>query len=558
MTSIFRRPATALVLVLATTTVVSTSVPSAAVAADPPAPHVFTPLDDSTLPLGMRVSGRSASALTSFCGRASATPVPDGEDIVVTMPPAPAFTLGKIPASTWKSPPVADPTWKLNFYGFMYLPPLAARAAADGSTGSLETMITQVAAFYQQNPDVGSNDLGWDEGTALRRLEVLNCLYFLTKDERLVAPMTSDVAVQFSNRYYGPPLYSVHNHGLMANLAVVGAAELLNNPTWRNNALARIRSEAPLAFTKLGSSWEQSSMYQKVNQNLWDEAADTLAGFNPADPTVTAIRAVTTKAGIVYDWFTEPDGSIVQLGDSERKVGSTTPTVGSLFRDDQAGVAVGRWGAANPAATYYTLRYGPPRKAHGHQERSGVTFSAYGTRVLVNPGYFTYDKSSPYQAYQMSPAAANCAVPASRTLDTKASVPVSVATIQAPAHAWKLDDSLYGIAHSRTLNINNGTRTLIVADTYPAATVYRQNWHLDPEWQLVSGGAANSKKIVFRHTTAGRTLTITTTGLLSSILRGSTNPIAGWLFPKRDSRVPNPHLVIRSAAAKTTTTFVVS
>jgi hypothetical protein len=37
----------------------------------------------------------------------------------------------------------------------------------------------QVSAFNTQNPDPGTAQYGWDEGTALRRLETLNCLYWL-------------------------------------------------------------------------------------------------------------------------------------------------------------------------------------------------------------------------------------------------------------------------------------------------------------------------------------------------------------------------------------------
>jgi hypothetical protein len=63
--------------------------------------------------------------------------------------------------------------------------------------------------FHRQNPDPGDSLYGWDEGTALRRLDVLSCLYALTRSSTLVAGMKADVAVLLGPRYYGPPHHPV-------------------------------------------------------------------------------------------------------------------------------------------------------------------------------------------------------------------------------------------------------------------------------------------------------------------------------------------------------------
>ena len=83
----------------------------------------------------------------------------------------------------------------------------------------------------------------------MRRLTALNCLYQLTADDRLVTPMTAEVGVLTGPRYYGPPYHKVHNHGLMANLAVL-RARLLGRHAWISTALARMSTEAPLAFSR--------------------------------------------------------------------------------------------------------------------------------------------------------------------------------------------------------------------------------------------------------------------------------------------------------------------
>src|SRR6185312_5854385 len=101
-------------------------------------------------------------------------------------------------------------------------------------------IVDQALAFYAADPDPGTSTAGWDEGTSMRRLTALNCLYQLTADGRLVPAMAAEVAVLTGPRYYGPPYHKVHNHGLMANLAVLRAGRLLGRNAWISTALTRM------------------------------------------------------------------------------------------------------------------------------------------------------------------------------------------------------------------------------------------------------------------------------------------------------------------------------
>jgi hypothetical protein len=515
-------------------------------------------LDTSPLdPSAMTATALTATALTATadCGGPSATPVPDGQAIVVSLPPAAPFTVGRINPYVWRHPMVADPSWRLTFEAFMYLPPLAVRAARDGQTTSLNTIVNQVIAFHGQNPDPGSDAYGWDEGTAQRRLQAENCLYSLTHDSRLVPGMTADANVQFGRRYYGPPYRPVHNHGLMANLRLVRAGELLGRSTWVTFALNRMAHEAPLAFSAAGTSWEQSSSYQLLDTRLWQSAADELAQHPAYAATTTAIRAVTTKALRVVGWFTEPDGRFVQIGDSDRGVGGTSQTRPGIFRDDAAGYAMGRWSRTDAATTYYTIRYGPSRRAHGHYDRGGLTWTTFGARVLVGPGRYDYG-SALIDAWQRSPIANNVAIPQSGGYNDSASASIVAQTIQIPARAYRVVDLLYGRTHSRSIDIVNGAHRLVVRDAYSGGVAFRQYWHLDQSWRWVStspGGTA----LLFKNA-SGRHLTIKTTGRLYSLRRGSTTPFAGWNFPTFGVKAAAYQIAIRSYGTSVTTTFTVT
>jgi hypothetical protein len=486
------------------------------------------------------------------------TPLPD--PIVVSIPPGPTFTVGRIPATWWKTPPYGDAGWQLNLRGFMWLPPLAQRAADNGQTEALDALVKQVVAFHQQNPDPGTsttastanaNTWGWDEGTTTRRLEAENHLYALTKDARLVPGLVAGVAVQYGPRFYGPPKYPVHNHGVMADRGIIAAADLLNRSDWRARSITRLVSEAPLPWTKAGWTKEQSSSYHLFNVRLWRGVAEVLSAHLGADdPSAKLVTDLTGKADRISAWLTEPDGRIVVLGDSVLDEGSTRSrwTVRTL-RDDEGGLVVGRWSWTDPRTTYYTVRYGPLRWAHGQQERAGITWSTLGRRILVNPGKAPYDPAGNYRSWARWPSAHNVATLDGHTFRDEP-VTMSASTIRADWHHWRTTDAFYGVTHVRQYSVAGYAHQLVVRDTYPSSAGFRQFWHLDPAWQLVAR-SSDRKRLTFK---AGvNTLGVVTTGV-ASVVRGSTRPVAGWTFPDGASRISACEIQI-SASTTATTTF---
>jgi hypothetical protein len=502
-----------------------------------------------------RVPDRTAGA---GCGTAAQARVTDGRPILVRLPPAPSFTVGSISRRSWSRPLVADPTWRLNFQGLMWMKPLARRAAQDGQVGSLAALVDQAVAFHRQNPDPKSSRYGWDEGTALRRLGTENCLYALTGAAALIPGMVADARVLLGRRYYGPPFAPVHNHGLMANLQLVRAADLIHRPAWKGTAIRRIIAEAPQAFSARGFTAEQASGYQLGNANLWDQAATVVAASPGAAAAVTRIRQTVARARTVFGWMTEPDRRLVQVGDTEEITGVAANPSGAprVIRDDQTGWIVGRWSWTDPQTTYYTLRYGPPRRAHGHHDRAGgVTFSARGVRVLVGPGKYSYDTTDARYAYQISPQAQNVAIPDHRPAGTGAAG-VSTGLVHSSAHAWTITDAVYRLPHWRDVEVSHLVGSMRVTDRFPNAYRWCQHWHLDPAWYLRSGGP-NDHTLTFTHP-SGRRLTVTTTGRVSHISRGTSRPLAGWHFPRFGEPVPAIEIRVRANATSTTTTFTIS
>ena len=491
------------------------------------------------------------ASTVDYCGPAASDPVPDDRPITVRIPPGPAFIVGSIPASWWRNPPVSDPTWRLTLRGFVWAKPIAKRAHTDGDRKSLAAIAGQAVTFHQQNPDAGTTVSGWEEGTSMKRLDAENCLYSLMPTAGLRAGLLADAGVLLGPRYYGPPRKPVHNHGLMANIQLFKAGTLLNVPHWKSTAIRRMVNEAPLAFSARGVTFEQSSEYQLVNINLWTQASTYLrqSGYTAA---ANSIDRTLAKAIIAFRWMTEPDGRVVQIGDSTKRPGDPHPAYAArVFRDDATGWIVGRWSWRDPATTYYTVRYGPPQRAHGQHDRAGgVTWSPAGVRVLVGPGKFNYDNTTAWYAYQRSPLSHNVAVPHGRSV-TGNGGHVSAFSIQAPVHAWTIKDKMFGLDHSRNINVNRAARTIRVTDYFTGASWWSQHWHLDPSWRLV---LRSNTKLTFAHP-SGKRLVATTTGRVSAVVRGAAAPVRGWNFPDFGSRVSACEIVIRSYGKSIITTF---
>lgn len=534
-----------------------------------PTPHVITvPADLDAQPVGPitdsegsrqasrlpQASARLRTAGAPVCAAPAAAPVRDGEPIHVRLAPATPFTIGKLGSGFWKKPQVADPTWRLYLYSLRWISPLVARAEKDGQNEASKRLIDEVVRFYVDHPDTGKAVLGWDEGGSLRRLETLNCLYRMTADRRLTSMMAKEANVLFGPRYYGPPRHPVHNHGLMANLRLVEAGGHAGRPDWSKAAGARIRREAGLAFTRLGTSYEQSTGYQSINAELWHQAAQTLAALNPKDPVVPTIRATVRRARSVSEWVTEPDGGVVQIGDTKRDGGTPAPKrTERVFRDDAAGLVVGRWSWKDRKTTYYTLRYGPPRRAHGHHDKSSLTWTAAGSRVLVGSGYFSYEAGNPFAQFQKTPQSSNVAVPVGGKVRLAADAKMTRNIQRSTRDRWWMTDAVYGRNHARAVDVEHSARRLTVADVFSGKVTADQFWHLDPSWQLVSA-PARAKVMRFRNVD-GRVLEIRTTGALASAHRGSTRPVAGWNFPAPKQRVANWQLRIRWTGGTVRTTF---
>lgn len=505
------------------------------------------------------VDGLATDLDDSSCSRmgvvASSTGVGADRTLVLRTSPV-SFSIGRVPSTWWKSPPVPTAVWRLYFRGLMWVSDVALPAAAANDTAALDALITTAAQSVQANPDPGTSANGWDEGTNLRRQQALNCLYRLSGgDARLVPAIEATARANMDvNRYYGLPKNPPHNHGVMANLALLDAGDLLGRKLWRDTAAARLVRDSGGAFTASGLSIEQTAAYTRFNRDAWNQVADALATYpDPAiSSQVATIRATTARATRALAYITAPDGNLVPYGDGDAGKAPITPQASGVLRDDAAGVLAGRWSWRDPATSFYLLRYGPRRWAHGHQDRTSLVWSTAGVPVLIDPATYSYDPS-PYEAFSRAPLGHNVQIPRSRSLSLSAGVALKATSLSGSVHGFTTTDALYGVLHTRNWAVDSARRRVTLTDTL--GSVSTTTLHLSPVWRLART-SLDKRALTFRNGT-GKQLVVTGTSPLS-VYTGSTRPVLGWVFPSYEKRSQAPQVLMYPPAGTSRMTLQVS
>ena len=156
-----------------------------------------------------------------------------------------------------------------------------------------------------------------------------------------------------------------------------------------------------------GAVNEQATLYENFVYTLWQTALPALAACGYQLPGW--ITARIAKLPAFLGSATEPDGDLVQIGDSYvERPADVGPRHALVSVYPQAGYVFGRSGWT-PAASFYSLRFGPGREIHGHNDHMGLTYYARGRDLIVDAGHDGY-AATPYRTWLQSPEAASTLV----------------------------------------------------------------------------------------------------------------------------------------------------
>jgi hypothetical protein len=303
-------------------------------------------------------------------------------------------------------------------------------------------------------------------------------------------------------------------------------ADVLNDPTYRDAAVWRLRDEYARIFSPTGFSNEAASHYHGVNYLGWTEAMYALQQRG-LTAEATAISQILTNAANISAHFISPTGDALMIGNSRgddaflRPGGNPSRPVS--ITDTDAGVAFGRWSWTDQSTTAWSAMNRRIKGAHGHNDRLSVTWQTGGTPILIDPGQPDYDTARPLTAWSKSAEAHNTSI-ASETKKDRAKETSLAVQREGAIDEISMSSTHSGFQQTREVQIDNQHRSMWVSDV--AQSSQEQHWHFAPGW-AVDRIEAN---VAYLTDAQGRTLSMTVTpGSTITPLVGSSEPIGGWI-----------------------------
>jgi hypothetical protein len=290
---------------------------------------------------------------------------------------------------------------------------------------------------------------------------------------------------------------------------------------------------------------------------LWDEAEAGLAACGLSLPGWMSARIALMPDFLAM--ATQPNGDLVQIGDTyvvrprsrpgtplqyaatEGRAGPPPPQRVAVY---QAGYVFGRSGwSPFGDQSFYSLRFGPGTRVHGHADHMGLTYYADGRNLIVDAGHYGYANTA-YRAYLLSPEAASDLVMPGVAFDSAASTALIRQSIGADGQFFEFYDTAFG-GHPRyrSVYVDQKPDLVLVFDRASGAADYQQLWHLDPgltvtsvtRWSAVATAPGTQLEIEQiplpgQQIPAGSTRAV----------RGQVNPDQGWVSHAQLQRLPAP------------------
>ncbi|MFI6482921.1 heparinase II/III family protein [Nonomuraea sp. NPDC050663] len=412
----------------------------------------------------------AASKGRPICDRAQFA-VSDALKEPVSFHGLPAVRLG--PDVDWRMDPHRNRSWMLSLHALRWMGRLVVEYEKTGDDAYLERAEEITRDWVRDNPrsGLGVSEWAWAEHAVALRAPTLVCLSAYVRSDWLSASLVEHAGVLAD-----PGLYRAgHNHGLDQDIALLGLGCRLEVGQWRDLALSRMTSSARQAVDDQGVLREQAPRYGVYVHQRLGVAFEAMRECGLRPPPELAARRTALEAYVGH--ATQPDGRLVAIGDGPadlRPRGFPRPQ--ERIRVFAGGYVFGR-SSWHPSATFYSIRFGPGRQLHGHEDHMGVTFQIGGRDQLVEAGFHSYERTA-YQAWTVGPTAHNVPVVEGARFRPGTATRLVSSSIGRTRQVYELTDDAYGVSRTRKVMVEG--EVMSVLDEVPAGSRVRSLWHLAP------------------------------------------------------------------------------
>lgn len=480
------------------------------------------------------------------------------------IPPHPEWLLPT--EATWEEDPFTDKNWCFQFHMLRWLDPLR-RAAARGDDAAFEMWFRWVRNWVEKNPpEAPRSPWAWTDMSDGIRAQQL-CL---------AAPMIAhrvpehqdwlEATIRTHAEHLADPAHMGRaNHALHQQESLFICGRILHEePLWQ---LALDRMDALLReqYDEQGVNAEGATAYHYNNYLWWEKALRRVDAERITRPR-GADRHLSAPEEIAH--ATRPDGTLVAIGDTD--VVSPKPikspvtdyvasggTLGTapadLIRVYNSGYVFSRsgWGDVERTFsehTFFSLRFGPAKRVHGHPDGGSITYSAAGVNWLVDLGKYQYGSGIARDHFVSR--AAHSLVSVEGRLPRRDATVTLLSHHLAPTHQDFLlrDDSYDGVQLTRrVVSSAQGEYLVVIDDVHASEQVTAiQRWQLGHEVEPTLG--QNRADLRARHSRAVLLLEGDVTGI--DEVRAQETPFDGWVSTGWKQMAPATAISARAAGER--------
>lgn len=477
-------------------------------------------------------------------GSPTADEVMRGEISLVGLP---AYKLGK--KINWNASPYKNRSWEYVFHSLRWMGTLVVEYENTGERRYLDRAkeITKDWAARNKYGARGTKPYVWNDHPVSLRTQALICLSKHANESWLKQSLTTHAKLLSNPRLYKKG----HNHGIDQDIALMAIGCRYKRKDWSDLASRRLTGTVKLDVDSQGALMEQAPRYAVYVYGRLQVAMTNMRACGRKVPGEISRRAEALKDFIAHS--TQPNGFMVPIGDgsaeTEPKMDTGTPK--QKVRTYKAGYVYGRTDWDKRDSAYYSIRYGPGMKYHGHEDHLGVTYYAQGRDILVDTGFHSYEKNA-YRYWTLSPEAHNVPTVVGQRFRPRTASRLDKTRYGKNRQAFRLSDKAYGVTRTRSVLVNHGDDVMAVLDTASGGKKIRNLWRFADDLKLISnkGGRVVLGNGSFKVTLVQLSSCKPVRG--QKVERGGK---LGWVSPTYLSKKPTN--VVVSPAAKSLLTIVV-
>lgn len=491
-----------------------------------------------------------------------------------------------------------DRSWRFQHHSLSCVSHLVDGFIATGAKNYLELAKKIIFNWYEVNYPTSPSDMGWhDHSTAWRLVNI--CRFydeyqdsFQTNHEeyllflKIIEAHCEKLA---DEEFYMPK----HNHGMDQDMALFTGAvmfpSLSLSKKWEELSLKRFNEQLDHLFGEDGSYLEHSPHYvYLLLKNLYG-FLDFIYGIN--HKSVKHLTERLEKSLVYLIYIIRPDGIIPSIGDSENaKISSEViekwKINNNVYREflDQiinhsdihddnmpldkafmdAGVVTirNKW-TFDEETKQLVIYSGFHSRVHKHYDDLSFTLYDKGTPLITEGGKFNYDYKSEEREYIVSPFAHNSVM-----VDGKPANIFAKNVEQSGLLSYLLTKNISYVSGMHALYPNVNHRrifvyfkpdVLIIIDKLDGIKnhIYDTFFNLDPslhcrrEEDRFVGYLKENKTISIKNLySEGK--------VESSLIKGETEPLKGWISPNYGELEPNPLLQFRTSGNRARNVYQVT